>query len=65
MAKNKSKAKTLRYYEVTTVERVKRTYSVEATNDMNAEEKVQLGEVTKFTEGDAEIEEMVETRRIY
>jgi hypothetical protein len=54
-------------YEVRTVERVMRTYLVEfdsieedeSEDAVRAEEMVQCGDVHKFTEGDAEIEEVL------
>jgi len=61
----------IKVFEVRTVERVMRTYSVqlikpypESSYDLEelkseAEEQVRCGEVHKFMEGDAEIEEVL------
>ena len=66
----------MRVYEVNTVERVQRRYLVQvdtarfkpsATEDdfkLHAEEKVCSGEQHKFTEGNAEIEEVLSVEHI-
>jgi hypothetical protein len=61
----------IKVYEVNTVERVERRYLVEIDTSegldeeeyfVQAEERVRCGEIHKFTEGNADIEEVLEVK---
>lgn len=51
-------------YQVVTEERVTRTYTLQSQDHISAETSVQMGEVVKFTEGDAEIVSVIDTKRL-